>query len=150
MFNKVMIANRGEIAVRIIRACRELNIRTVVVYSTADTDSMAVKLADEAICIGAPSPSESYLLIERLLTAADLCEVDAIHPGYGFLSENPYFAVYNAALGKIFTDGNGVNIVQTVILRFGIELIIFDKLCDTPLYLCPGQYRRLRIANRDL
>ena len=92
MFNKVMIANRGEIAVRIIRACRELNIRTVVVYSTADADSMAVKLADEAICIGAPSPSESYLLIERLLTAADLCEVDAIHPGYGFLSENPYFA----------------------------------------------------------
>ena len=61
-----------------------------------------------------------------------------------------YFAVYNAALGKIFTDGNGVNIVQTVILRFGIELILFDKLCDTPLYLCPGQYRRLRIANGDL
>ena len=92
MFNKVMIANRGEIAVRIIRACRELNIRTVVVYSTADAGSMAVKLADEAICIGAPPPSESYLLIERLLTVADICEVDAIHPGYGFLSENPYFA----------------------------------------------------------
>ena len=92
MFNKVMIANRGEIAVRIIRACRELNIRSVVVYSTADADSMAVKLADEAICIGAPPPSESYLLIERLLTVADICEVDAVHPGYGFLSENPYFA----------------------------------------------------------
>ena len=92
MFNKLMIANRGEIAVRIIRACRELNIRTVIVYSTADVDSLAVKLADEAICIGAPQPSESYLLIERLLTVADLCEVDAIHPGYGFLSENPYFA----------------------------------------------------------
>ena len=92
MFNKLMIANRGEIAVRIIRACRELNIHTVIVYSTADADSMAVKMADEAICIGAPPPSESYLLIERLLTVADLCEVDAIHPGYGFLSENPYFA----------------------------------------------------------
>ncbi len=92
MFNKVMIANRGEIAVRIIRACRELNIRTVVVYSTADAESLAVKMADEAICIGAPTPAESYLLIERLLTVADLCEVDAIHPGYGFLSENPYFA----------------------------------------------------------
>ena len=92
MFNKLMIANRGEIAVRIIRACRELNIRTVIVYSTADAESLAVKLADEAICIGAPPPSESYLLIERLLTVADLCEVDAIHPGYGFLSENPYFA----------------------------------------------------------
>ena len=92
MFNKLMIANRGEIAVRIIRACKELNIRTVLVYSTADADSMAVRLADEAICIGAPPPSESYLLIERLLTVADICEVDAIHPGYGFLSENPYFA----------------------------------------------------------
>ncbi len=92
MFNKLMIANRGEIAVRIIRACRELNIHTVIVYSTADADSLAVKMADEAICIGAPPPSESYLLIERLLTVADLCEVDAIHPGYGFLSENPYFA----------------------------------------------------------
>ena len=92
MFNKLMIANRGEIAVRVIRACRELNIHTVIVYSTADADSLAVKLADEAICIGAPPPSESYLLIERLLTVADLCEVDAIHPGYGFLSENPYFA----------------------------------------------------------
>ncbi|MBO5822424.1 MAG: acetyl-CoA carboxylase biotin carboxylase subunit [Lentisphaeria bacterium] len=92
MFNKLMIANRGEIAVRIIRACRELNIHTVIVYSTADADCLAVKMADEAICIGAPPPSESYLLIERLLTVADLCEVDAIHPGYGFLSENPYFA----------------------------------------------------------
>ena len=92
MFNKLMIANRGEIAVRIIRACQELNIRPVLVYSTADADSMAVRLADEAICIGAPPPSESYLLIERLLTVADICEVDAIHPGYGFLSENPYFA----------------------------------------------------------
>ena len=85
MFNKLMIANRGEIAVRIIRACRELNIHTVIVYSTADADSLAVKMADEAICIGAPPPSESYLLIERLLTVADLCEVDAIHPGYGLI-----------------------------------------------------------------
>ncbi|MBR7131043.1 MAG: acetyl-CoA carboxylase biotin carboxylase subunit [Lentisphaeria bacterium] len=92
MFNKVMIANRGEIAVRIIRACRELGVRTVMVYSRADADSMPVKMADEAICIGAPAPSESYLLIERLLTVAAICDVDAIHPGYGFLSENPYFA----------------------------------------------------------
>ena len=92
MFNKVMIANRGEIAVRIIRACRELGVKTVMVYSKADADSMPVKMADEAVCIGAAAPSESYLLIERLLTVAAICDVDAIHPGYGFLSENPYFA----------------------------------------------------------
>lgn len=92
MFNKVMIANRGEIAVRIIRACRELGIKSVVVYSTADAESLPVKMADEAICIGAPQPAESYLLIERLLTVAAICDVDAIHPGYGFLSENAYFA----------------------------------------------------------
>ena len=92
MFNKIMIANRGEIAVRIIRACREIGVRTVMVYSKADADSMAVKMADEAVCIGAPPPGESYLLIERLLTVAAICDVDAIHPGYGFLSENPYFA----------------------------------------------------------
>ena len=92
MFNKIMIANRGEIAVRIIRACRELNIKSVVVYSTADADSLPVRMADEAICIGAPQPGESYLLIERLLTVAAICDVDAIHPGYGFLSENAYFA----------------------------------------------------------
>ena len=92
MFNKIMIANRGEIAVRIIRACRELGVRTVMVYSKADADSMPVKMADEAVCIGAPPPGESYLLIERLLTVAAICDVDAIHPGYGFLSENPYFA----------------------------------------------------------
>ena len=92
MFNKVMIANRGEIAVRIIRACRELGVRTVMVYSKADADSLPVKMADEAVCIGAPPPGESYLLIERLLTVAAICDVDAIHPGYGFLSENPYFA----------------------------------------------------------
>ena len=92
MFDKILIANRGEIAVRIIRACRELGIRSVVVYSKADAESMAVKMADEAICIGDKQPSESYLLIERLLTVAAICDVDAIHPGYGFLSENPYFA----------------------------------------------------------
>jgi len=102
MFNKILIANRGEIAVRIIRACRELNIRTVMVYSTADAESMAVKMADEAICIGAPQPSESYLLIERLLTVAAICDVDAIHPGYGFLSENAYFAEACRRHGIVF------------------------------------------------
>lgn len=102
MFNKILIANRGEIAVRIIRACRELGIRSVVVYSKADAESMAVKMADEAICIGDKQPSESYLLIERLLTVAAICDVDAIHPGYGFLSENAYFAEACRRHGIVF------------------------------------------------
>jgi acetyl-CoA carboxylase biotin carboxylase subunit len=92
MFEKVLVANRGEIAVRIIRACKELNIRTVAVYSEADANSMHVQLADEAICIGKSPSSESYLRIDRIISAAEIADVDAIHPGYGFLSENAHFA----------------------------------------------------------
>ncbi len=92
MFEKVLVANRGEIAVRIIRACKELNIKTVAVYSEADANSMHVQLADEAICIGKSPSSESYLRIDRIISAAEIADVDAIHPGYGFLSENAHFA----------------------------------------------------------
>ena len=92
MFNKILIANRGEIALRIIRACRELGVRTVAVYSTADRDSLHVKLADQALCIGGPSPAESYLNIPRIIAAAEVADVEAIHPGYGFLAENAHFA----------------------------------------------------------
>jgi acetyl-CoA carboxylase biotin carboxylase subunit len=92
MFEKILVANRGEIAVRIIRACKELNIRTVAVYSEADANSMHVQLADEAICIGKSPSSESYLRIDRIISAAEIADVDAIHPGYGFLSENAHFA----------------------------------------------------------
>jgi len=92
MFEKILVANRGEIAVRIIRACKELNIRTVAVYSEADANSMHVQLAEEAICIGGPPASESYLRIDRIISAAEITDVDAIHPGYGFLSENTHFA----------------------------------------------------------
>jgi acetyl-CoA carboxylase biotin carboxylase subunit len=92
MFEKVLVANRGEIAVRIIRACKELNIRTVAVYSEVDANSMHVQLADEAICIGKAFSSESYLRIDRIISAAEITDVDAIHPGYGFLSENSHFA----------------------------------------------------------
>ncbi|MEM4247861.1 MAG: biotin carboxylase N-terminal domain-containing protein, partial [Candidatus Nanoarchaeia archaeon] len=92
MFNKILIANRGEIALRIIRACKEMGIKTVAVYSTADADSMARHLADEAVCIGPPPPANSYLMIERIISAAEICDVDAIHPGYGFLAENAHFA----------------------------------------------------------
>jgi len=92
MFEKVLVANRGEIAVRIIRACKELNIRTVAVYSDVDANSMHVEMADEAICIGKAASNESYLRIDRIISAAEIADVDAIHPGYGFLSENAHFA----------------------------------------------------------
>jgi acetyl-CoA carboxylase biotin carboxylase subunit len=92
MFEKVLVANRGEIAVRIIRACKELNVRTVAVYSESDANSMHVQLADEAICIGKAPSAESYLRIDRIISAAEITDVDAIHPGYGFLSENAHFA----------------------------------------------------------
>ena len=92
MFDKILIANRGEIALRIIRACKELGIKTLAVYSTADVDSLHVALADEAICIGKESSQDSYLKIDRIISAAELGDVDAIHPGYGFLAENAHFA----------------------------------------------------------
>src|SRR5512137_196182 len=92
MFSKILIANRGEIALRVIRACRELGIRTVAVYSEPDRNSMHVRFADEAICIGSAQSSKSYLNIPAIISAAEITDVEAIHPGYGFLAENPHFA----------------------------------------------------------
>jgi len=92
MFSKILIANRGEIALRIIRACRELGVRTAVVYSTADRGAAYLGLADQAICIGDAAPAESYLNIPRIISAAEVADVQAIHPGYGFLAENAHFA----------------------------------------------------------
>src|SRR5260370_3809325 len=92
MFEKIMVANRGEIADSIMRACKELNVRTVAVYSEADANSMHVQMADEAICTGKAPSSERSLRSDRIISAAEITDVDAIHPGYGFLSENPHFA----------------------------------------------------------
>ena len=92
MFSKILIANRGEIAIRIIRACKEMGIRTVAVYSEADVESLHVRLADEAVCIGAAASSSSYNNIPALISAAEITDVEAIHPGYGFLAENAHFA----------------------------------------------------------
>ena len=92
MFKKILVANRGEIALRVIRACREMNIKTVAVYSTADDKSLHVKYADEAVCIGPPRGNDSYLNIPRIITAGEITNSDAIHPGYGFLAENANFS----------------------------------------------------------
>ena len=92
MFKKILIANRGEIAMRLIRSCKEMGIKTVAVYSTADEESLHVRFADEAVCIGPPPSSESYLKAANIIAAAEICNADAIHPGYGFLSENAKFS----------------------------------------------------------
>lgn len=102
MLNKVVIANRGEIALRILRACKELGIKTVAVHSTADRDLMHVRLADESVCIGPPPPSESYLSIPAIISAAEITDAVAIHPGYGFLAENADFAEQVEKSGFIF------------------------------------------------
>ncbi|MBQ3916247.1 MAG: ATP-grasp domain-containing protein, partial [Ruminococcus sp.] len=102
MFRKILIANRGEIAVRIIRACRELGIRSVAVYSTADKSSLHAQIADEAVCIGPPATKDSYLNMNAVIQAAINTGADAIHPGFGFLSENPQFARLCEKSGIVF------------------------------------------------
>ncbi len=102
MFKKVLIANRGEIALRVIRACRELGVKTVAVHSTADAESLHVQFADEAVCVGPPPSRDSYLNIRALMAAAEVTGCDALHPGYGFLSENPAFAEIVEKLGLKF------------------------------------------------
>ena len=91
MFNKILIANRGEIALRVIRACREMGIASVAVHSTADSDAMHVRMADESVCIGPPSATDSYLSVPAIIAACEITGAQAIHPGYGFLSENASF-----------------------------------------------------------
>ena len=102
MFNKILVANRGEIALRVMQTCRELGVSTVAVYSTADTESIHVKYADEAVCIGPPQSRDSYLNIPRIIAAAELTSADAIHPGYGFLAENEDFAEVCASVNIKF------------------------------------------------
>jgi len=102
LIKKILIANRGEIALRVIRACKELGITTVAVYSEADKDSLHVRFADEAVCIGSPSPNESYLNIPRIISAAEITNADGIHPGYGFLAENAEFADICESSGLTF------------------------------------------------
>ena len=145
MFEKILVANRGEIAVRIIRACRELDIRTVAVYSEADANSMHVQMADEAICIG-PSPSnESYLKRDRLIGAAEIADVDAIHPGYGFLSEDARFAEVCESCNIAFI-GPGAQVMNT----FGDKQTSRELATRANVAVPPGSmaWWRMRIARR--
>ncbi|PTM58526.1 acetyl-CoA carboxylase biotin carboxylase subunit [Desmospora activa] len=133
MFNKVLIANRGEIAVRVIRACRELGITSVAVYSEADRDALHVTLADEAYCIGPAPGKESYLNMTNLMSVATLVEADAIHPGYGFLAENADFAELCAACNITFIGPK-----PQAILRMGDKTTARDTMKDAGVPVVPG------------
>src|SRR3982751_7067395 len=131
MLNKVVIANCGEIALRILRACKELGIKTVAVHSTVDRDLMHVRLADESVCIGPPPPAESYLSIPSIISAAEITDAVAIHPGYGFLAENADFAEQVEKSGFIFIGpradtiremGDKVSAIQAM-KRLGIPCV---------------------------
>ncbi len=117
MFSKILIANRGEIAVRVIKTCKKLGIQTVAVYSEADAHSPHVKLADEAYCIGGPRVHESYLNLEKIIEIAKETKTDAIHPGYGLLSENPSFAARCEEEGIVFIGPS-----KDVITRMGSKI----------------------------
>jgi acetyl-CoA carboxylase biotin carboxylase subunit len=133
VFDKVLIANRGEIALRVARACRELGVKSVAVYSTADAESAVVRFADEAVCIGPPAPGKSYLHIPNVIGAAQKTGAQALHPGYGFLSEDPFFA-------EICSD-NGITFIgpkPEVMERVGDKAIARDLMQKAGLPLLPG------------
>ncbi len=133
MFQKVLVANRGEIALRIIRACRELNLSTVAVFSTADRDSLHVRLADEAVCIGPPPAAQSYLHIARLISAAEVTGAEAIHPGYGFLAENAHFAEVCSSCGFTF-----IGPTAQMIRQMGDKAVARQTLQKAGLPVVPG------------
>jgi acetyl-CoA carboxylase biotin carboxylase subunit len=133
MFKRILIANRGEIAIRVIRACQELGIETVAVYSEADTDSLHVRLADEAVCIGPPPSSESYLNIPRIISAAEITDAEAIHPGYGFLAENPEFAEICEASNIKFIGPTSVHI-----RKMGDKALARSSMMEAGVPVLPG------------
>lgn len=133
MFKKVLIANRGEIALRVHRACKELGIQTVAVYSQADRDLMHVKLADEAVCIGPPNSADSYLSIPAVISAAEVANVDAIHPGYGFLAENPNFAEQVENSGFVF-----IGPTRDMITQMGNKVLAIKAMSRAGIPCIPG------------
>jgi acetyl-CoA carboxylase biotin carboxylase subunit len=133
MFKKILIANRGEIALRIIRTCREMGIKTVAVYSTADKDSLHVKFADEAVCIGGPKGQESYLNIPHIMAACEITNADAVHPGYGFLAENAKFAQICADHGIKF-----IGPTPEMINKMGDKITAKDTMIKAGVPVVPG------------
>jgi acetyl-CoA carboxylase biotin carboxylase subunit len=133
MFKKILIANRGEIALRIIRTCREMGIKTVAVYSTADKDSLHVKFADEAVCIGGPKSQESYLNIPHIMAACEITNADAVHPGYGFLAENAKFAQICADHGIKF-----IGPTPDMINKMGDKITAKETMIKAGVPVVPG------------
>jgi acetyl-CoA carboxylase biotin carboxylase subunit len=133
MFNKILIANRGEIALRIVRTCKEMGIKTVAIYSTADRDSLHVRFADEAVCIGPPSSLESYLKISRIMAAVEITNADAIHPGYGFLAENADFAEVCKEYGVKF-----IGPTPDQIRKMGDKITAKETMIEAKVPVVPG------------
>src|SRR5215217_8250540 len=133
MFKKILIANRGEIALRIIRTCREMGVKTVAIYSTADKDSLHVRFADEAVCIGRPQSSDSYLNIPHIMAAAEITNADAIHPGYGFLAENAAFAEICAQYNIKF-----IGPTPQMIRMMGDKITAKDTMIKAGVPVVPG------------
>src|ERR1700722_402198 len=133
MFKKILIANRGEIALRILRTCREMGIETVAVYSTADKDSLHVRFADEAVCIGKPQSSDSYLNVQHIMAAAEITNADAIHPGYGFLAENAGFAEICAQYNIKF-----IGPTPDMIRMMGDKITAKDTMIKAGVPVIPG------------
>ncbi|MBI4710490.1 MAG: acetyl-CoA carboxylase biotin carboxylase subunit, partial [Nitrospirae bacterium] len=150
LFKKVLIANRGEIAIRVLRACRELGIKTVVIYSEIEKDALHVRYADESICIGPAPSAQSYLNIPAIISAAEITDAEAVHPGYGFLAENPHFAEACSTSGITFIGPSSENIrlggdkakARQIMKRKGIPVVPGS---DGPV---PDEEMALKIVKR--
>src|SRR5919204_3722473 len=145
MFHKILVANRGEIALRIIRTCRELGIRTVIAHSKADANSLPVRAADESICVGPDDPRASYLNIPAIISAAAITDSEAIHPGYGFLSENPAFADICRACGIAF-----IGPTPEAIRLMGDKAQARHVVAEAGVPIVPGSERPLTDAEEIL
>ncbi len=145
MFNKILIANRGEIALRIIRTCKEMGIKTVAIYSKADSESLHVRFADEAVCIGPPASSESYLNIPRIMAAVEITNADAVHPGYGFLSENANFSEICRQSGVKF-----IGPTSEMIGKMGDKITAKETMIKAGVPVVPGSDGLLKDLKQGL
>ena len=145
MFKKILIANRGEIALRIIRTCKEMGIKTVAVYSTADRESLHVRFADEAVCIGPPASKDSYLNVSKIMAAVEITNADAVHPGYGFLAENADFAEVCAEYGIKF-----IGPTPEMIRKMGDKITAKDTMIKAGVPVVPGSGGLLKDAEQGL